>query len=372
MIAEKLLNLLISLSISGSILFGVWLIAHAFLQKKISRRSHYYLLLIVLLRFILPFSANQSFVGRIFSSLETFPFYEMLYGSVATRNPSVYIGENVIFKDNIIMGSKEQPFAPYILYFWLAIAFCLLIHKITKYQSFAKYIKSDWQPVDNPDILDILSEVCEEKQITSPIDLFTTPLVSSPLLLGITKNYIVLPHEKLSKEQLYNILSHEMTHYSSKDIYYKWFMQFIICIHWFNPVVYFIGKVMNRECEYACDEGTTRHFTKEEYYQYGATLIEMAKHPGRYNEKVGPVTLYENTNEIKKRLDSMLLAQKRKKPRQSITFLTIAVLIGLAFSLGAYTTRSMPVEDTSEEQTTDTSSTETDTTNSKPLGRHFS
>lgn len=370
--SEKLLNLLVSLSISGSILFGIWIIASVFLKKKISRCSQYYLLLIVLLRFVLPFSPSQSLVGTLFSSIETSPFYEMLYGSAVKRNSSVFIGDNVIFKDNIIMGSKEQPFAPYILYIWLAIAFCLLIHKITKYQSFAKYIKTDWQPVDNPEILDVLSEICEDKNITTPIDIYTTPLVSSPLLLGIKKNYIVLPHENLTKEQLHSILSHEITHYKSKDIYYKWFMQLIICIHWFNPVVYYIGKVMNQECEYACDEATTRHFTKEEYYRYGATLIEMAKHPGNYNEKLGSVTLYENTNEIKKRLDSMLLAKKRKQPRRSIAFLLVAGLLVVAFSLGVYTTRSTPVENKLDEQTTDTNSNEKGTTNSKPLGRHFS
>lgn len=372
MMIEKLLNLLISLSISGSILFGVWIIASVFLKKKVSRRTQYYLLLIVLLRFILPFSSSKSLVGRIFSSIETSSFYQMLYGSIEKKNPSVFIGDNVVFKDNIIMGSKEQPFAPYILYIWLAIAFCLLIHKITKYQSFTKYIKSDWQPVDNPEVLDILSEVCEEKNITTPIEIYTTPLVSSPLLLGITKKYIVLPHENLTIEQLHSILSHEITHYKNMDIYYKWFMQLIVCIHWFNPVVYFIAKVMNKECEYACDEATTRHFTKEEYYQYGATLIEMAKHPGKYNEKIGSVTLYENTNEIKHRLDALLLAKKRKKPTRAIAFLSVVGLLVIAFILGAYTTISTPIENKPEEQTSDNNSNEKGTTNSKPLGRHFS
>lgn len=369
MITERILNLLISLSISGSILFGIWMIVRLFLKKKVSRRFHYYLLLIVLLRFMLPFSLNQSFVGMLFSSIKSSPVYEMIYGSEVKRKPSVFVGDNVVFNDNIIMGRKNQTIAPYILYIWLAITLALIVQKITKYQSFAKYIKADWQAVDNPDIIDILSDICEDKNITTPIDLYTTPLVSSPLLLGVKKNYIVLPHEDLTQEQLYSILSHEVTHYQNKDIFYKWFMQIIVCIHWFNPVVYSIEKIMNQECEYACDEATTRSLTNEERYHYGNTLIEMASSPGRYSEKVASITLYENNKEIKKRLESILLYQKIKRPKRIITLLSIIGLIFTAFILGA----AIPPSKVTPAENKPITDIETkDSSDSKPLGRPLS
>lgn len=66
---ENILNLLISLSISGSILFGIWRFVRCFLKEKYSRRLQYYLLLVVLLRFVLPFSPNESIVGKLFRLL---------------------------------------------------------------------------------------------------------------------------------------------------------------------------------------------------------------------------------------------------------------------------------------------------------------
>ncbi|EOH99153.1 hypothetical protein UAY_01930 [Enterococcus moraviensis ATCC BAA-383] len=363
---ENILNLLISLSISGSILFGIWRFIRFFLKEKYSRRLQYYLLLVVLLRFVLPFSPNESIVGKLFSSIESTSFYEMIYGSPIKRNPTIFIGDNVSFNNNIIIGSKEHIFAPYILSIWLIVALGLMIRKLTKYQSFTKYVKSDWQPINDPAILDILATVCEEKRVTAAIDAYTTPLITSPLLLGGKKNYIVLPHEHLSYEQLYSIFSHEMTHYKNRDLLYKWFMQLILCIHWFNPFVYFIEKVMNQECEYACDEATTQHFTNEQQFNYGATLIDMAKHSGRYNEKVASITLYENTSEIKNRLEAMLLFEKRKKLRRTPAILSITILVVIAFFLGAYTTR--PIENQEEDVPTDTITP----TPNKPLGRHFS
>ncbi|WP_375179156.1 M56 family metallopeptidase [Enterococcus rotai] len=369
MTAEKLLNLLLSLSISGSVLFGIWMITRLLLKKKFSRRFHYYLLLIVLLRFVVPISPNQSLVGILFSSIESSSIYEMIHGSKATRNPSVIIGDNVVFTDNVIIGRKQQPVASYILYIWLAVSCSLMVQKITKYQSFTKYIKSDWQPVDDPEIIDILSEICEKKEITAPIDIYTTSLISSPLLLGITKNYIILPHEYLTKKQLHGIFSHEVTHYQNKDIFYKWLMQIIVCLHWFNPLIYFIEKVMNQECEYACDEATTRYFTKEERYDYGQTLIEMASSPSQYSEKVASVTLYENNKEIKKRLEAILLYQKIKKPKRFTTLLSVTGMIVTAFILGTATTAS-DVAPTDNSPVTDSETK--DSSDTKPLGRPIS
>jgi beta-lactamase regulating signal transducer with metallopeptidase domain len=372
MISEKLLNLLISLSISGTVLFGIWMISRLLLKNRLSHRMFYYLLLIVLLRSIIPLTIEQSLVGRTFTLIESSPIYSAIYGPRGKQNPAVIVGDNVIIGNNVVMGTNNSNIAPYILYIWLIVAIGFFIQKITKYQSFSKYIKADWQSVDDPQILDLLSDIHEEKKITYPIDLYTSSLISSPLLLGIKKSYIVLPSVDLSEEQLYSILSHELTHFKNKDILYKWFMQFVLCIHWFNPAMYFIGKRVNQECEYACDEVTTRHFTKEHRYHYGKTLIEMTTLPGKYHEKIASITLYENTSEIKLRLDALLQNQKTNKPRYLTTSFVTVGLFFSAIILGAYPTSlsTWPTGDIISESPTD--QTEPPSSDDKPLGRPFS
>ncbi|GGC83439.1 M56 family metallopeptidase [Enterococcus wangshanyuanii] len=374
MTSLKLLMLLVSLSLSGTILFGIWTLFRRILSRKISHRMYYYLLLIVLLRLILPISPEQSLIGKSFSIIESSTIYTTFFGPKDRKNPAVIVGDNVVIGDNVVMGSKGKNIAPYILYIWLVIGFGFLIQKITKYQSFVKYIKADWHPVDDPLMLDTLSTLCEEKGIYRPVELYTSALISSPLLLGIKKSYIILPRVQLTEVQLYHILAHELTHSKNKDLFYKWFMQLIICIHWFNPAMYFIAKTLNQECEYACDEGTTGHYTKEQQFYYGTTLIEMAKMPNKYNEKVASVTLYENTYEIKKRLDVLLATQKNPHFKRLTSVFSAMILVFSAIVLGAYTVpkKTITTDKPIESSSTNESSVDVDSSKSKPLGRPFS
>lgn len=335
MTIEIFLNLLFSLSFSGSLLFLIWRIASPYLKKIFSQRVQYFLLLIVLFRFILPVSARYSLIGAFYPFVESTSVYELIFGKGNSASP-IIVGENVVIGNNVVLGSVRTPVEKYIVAIWLLVALFLIVQKITKYQSFVKYIKANWIPVDDPKLLDLLSTICEEKKITAPVELYTTPLVSSPLLLGIRKSSIILPHTDLTETQLRHILTHELSHLKSKDILYKWFMQLILCLHWFNPVVYVISKTVNRECEYACDEASTRGLTKEERYDYGMTLIEMTKHSGTYKEKTAAVTLYENPSEIQRRLQAMLGFQQLR-PRSAMAVIFISLLmIALAIFIGSY------------------------------------
>ncbi|MBP1046934.1 M56 family metallopeptidase [Enterococcus sp. BWM-S5] len=372
MTIEQFLNLLFSLSLSGSIVFIIWKLASPYLQKKVTKRVQYYLLLIVLFRFLLPVTAEYSLIGAVYPSLEATSVYELIFGEANSASP-IFVGENVVVGNNVVLGSVRTPVDQYLFYIWLIAAFFLLVQKITKYQSFIKYIKSDWMPVDDPEILDLLSTICEEKKITAPIELYTTPLVSSPLLLGIRKSSIILPHTNLTKVQLHHILTHELSHFKSRDLLYKWFMQLILCIHWFNPLVYYINKIVNQECEYACDELSTRGMTKEERYDYGMTLIEMTRHTGTYKEKTAAVTLYENPNEIQNRLKVMLDSQKMRPP--SLAFITFIglILIGIALFTGAYNIFQEKDAAANASRYTQDGSPKTPSSNSTDLsvGRHF-
>ena len=332
MMIRIFLGLLFSLSLSGSLLFLVWWLLQFLTKNKFTRRFYYYLLLIVLLRFIVPFSPNQSLIGVVFRRLETVPLYHVFANNPSGNavNTNTSIGK-VVAETNLFTTVELYLFA-----IWLFVAFFLIVQKITKYQSFVKYVKAGWKPVDDPAILNLVGNICEEKNIKSVVDVYTTSLVSSPLLLGMRKSYIVLPYEELTEGQLYCILSHELTHYKSRDLYYKWLMQLIASIHWFNPLIYYIQRVMNQECEYACDEAAINKMDKESRYEYGLTLIEMTKHPGKYKERVASVTLYENANEIKERLNAILHFSKLRKAGKPLSYSITTGLVALSFITGAY------------------------------------
>ncbi len=99
--------------------------------------------------------------------------------------------------------------------------------------------------------------------------------LSSPFMLGVFRPTLILPERELTAEQLRNILSHEMTHFRRKDILYKWFAVIVRCIHWFNPMVYFVVRQINRECEISCDLSVTRRMNREEQMSYVDTILSL-------------------------------------------------------------------------------------------------
>lgn len=99
--------------------------------------------------------------------------------------------------------------------------------------------------------------------------------VSSPFMAGIVKPTLVLPARELTPEQLDNILRHEMTHCRRHDILYKWFAEFVKCLHWFNPVIWYVAQQIRIECEISCDMAVVNQMNREEEMRYIDTILAL-------------------------------------------------------------------------------------------------
>ena len=82
---------------------------------------------------------------------------------------------------------------------------------------------------------------------------------------------------KMGKTDFRNIISHELTHFKRKDMFYKWLVQVTICVHWFNPFVWLLGKEVNRRCELSCDEKVVGALSAQARKDYGDTLLSFLK-----------------------------------------------------------------------------------------------
>ena len=99
--------------------------------------------------------------------------------------------------------------------------------------------------------------------------------IASPFMTGVFRPTLVLPKTELSDEQLHNILSHEMTHFKRHDILYKWFAEFVKCVHWFNPIAWYVSKQIAAECEISCDMIVTKNMSNNEKISYINTILYL-------------------------------------------------------------------------------------------------
>lgn len=145
-----------------------------------------------------------------------------------------------------------------------------------------------------------------------------------------------MPVGEWEDKELSYIFVHELVHYKQRDMFYKWLIQIVVCVHWFNPFVYLLEKEVNKSCELSCDEKVISVLDDTARREYGDILISFLKSNNLYKSSLASVTLTEGAEQLKERLGAIMKFRKKSKVIIAITAIfTIAVCICF-FVTGAY------------------------------------
>lgn len=344
---------LLSLSVSGALVALAVFVVVRIGGKRLSQTWRYYIWLVVLLRWVVPFAPPQANLIDALArqSINPAPFVQQVVADVPQTDYALMSNQAPNEADSESRSMQEHPtqtgkadligiladLRDYAWVVWLGVSMMLLVRAITNYRSFVRFIRAGWKPIDNPVFLDTLDEVCSSQRIRKPPPLYVNPLASSPMLVGLLRPVIVLPTCDLQPEELAHILSHELTHYKRGDILYKWFVQLVSCLHWFNPVVYLVKKDVNIACDLSCDERVLTRLEEGSRKRYGDTLLSVIRTSGSYGDATASVTMCEEGKMMKTRLQSILVPHKGSKLTVALALmLSILLCVGAAYA-GAYT-----------------------------------
>lgn len=317
---------LLSLSVSGSVLFLLLWGFKPLYKNQFSRRWQYYIWLVAALRFVLPFTPNTTIIGSLFTAC----------------SPDTFAATNTVqtFYSSIqaAPAAAQTPFDLSFLLFivWSAGVFAALIRKITMYQAFTHSIRAGSTEVSDLKTLNVLSDCMERLSVKKRVELYQSPLAASPFMIGCFHPSIILPVKELTEQEQTCIFTHELIHYRQKDLLYKWFIQLILCLHWFNPVVYMLEKEVNSACELSCDEILIMNLDKDARRAYGDVLIKFLKVRVTYNF-FASVTLTADAKHFKERLGAIMHYKKQTTFMKTVSLLAAILLSAGAFALGAYT-----------------------------------
>ena len=78
--------------------------------------------------------------------------------------------------------------------------------------------------------------------------------IISPMITGLFRPTLLLPHEEYANTDLTVILHHELVHYRRNDLWFKLLLIFANALHWFNPLIYIMVREANKDIEISCDE----------------------------------------------------------------------------------------------------------------------
>ena len=349
---RETLKVVLSLSLSGTLLILLLFLLLSLLKGRLSKRWQYYIWLVVVARLLFPFAPETNLMAALFQGIdqaaeqaEGVSTYTQ-QGSIVDKSQTdeVTDGKNNLYSEqtdpaesvNSPVRSSVSTVWQSLWIGWLAAALILFVRKITIYQDFVKYIRAGCVEVADIDLLERFGKLVEQNRIKTTVELCANNLISSPLLIGFFRPCIMLPAADLPPADFDYTIRHELMHFKRRDMFYKWLVQFTVCIHWFNPFVCLMSREIGRLCELSCDEAVIWELDTQGRRAYGDTLLNAIGIGGSYKDSLVSLTLNESKELLKERLDA--IKNFKKIPQWAVftsLFLTVMLVCSFSF-LGAY------------------------------------
>lgn len=318
MIGELFKALLIT-SLAGSALAVVISLLRPITKKLFGYSWHYYIWLCVLFVMLMPvrFNVNPMPAPNIATQTiqtqqeavsEQPETTENIVQTAPIQKPQLLQKATVIW-DRIIYNRMNI-----LAYVWLIGAIALMLLNVVRYVRLNIKIRKNSEVISCP----------ETRAYTDrKINVRVWENVASPFITGIFRPMLILPKTELSEEQLHNILRHEMTHFKRHDILYKWFAELVKCIHWFNPISWYVSKQIASECEISCDMAVTKNMTGSEEMSYINTILSLL--PTGKSKQLPLTTQMASSKKILKRRFIMIKNKKTTSRFMSVISAVIAV-----------------------------------------------
>lgn len=157
-----------------------------------------------------------------------------------------------------------------------------------------------------------------ERPLRRPIQARTSDRVAAPLTYGILYPVILLPRGMEDGETLSCVLSHEYEHIRRFDALRKGLLALALCLHWYNPLVWAMYALANRDMELSCDEAVVR--SGADRAGYAMALLGLEERRGRWS----PSGSHFSQNALEERIKAIM-----KRKHISMTALA-AVLVVMA------------------------------------------
>ena len=281
---KEVLLTLLSLTLSGSLLCVLVLLLRPVMGNRVPRAVSYYLWLAVLLRLLTPLGYG------ITLPQPPQPTQEMVRQETVLPErqdqtdtqaaPITPPSEPVTVEQPETARPSDPAFSlPGVLVFlWLAVGAGFFLWHIAAYARFSRRVRTSLAPPTAEALA-----LFEELGHGSRVRLAQSGQVDAPMLLGVFRPVIVLPQggPSLPPQALAAALRHELTHARRWDICYKWLVVLVTSLHWFNPLVHWMGRRIALDCELSCDEAVLRALEPEQRMAYGDMLLLLAARPGR-------------------------------------------------------------------------------------------
>ena len=313
---------LFQMSVAGGVLILFIVVIRALAIHRLPKTTFLALWMIAALRLLLPLSIPMPF--KIHIDLDVF-------SDVVQKLPSGNIGFPIPGESRhaydtgaVVSSPAAERISIFVILWLVGVLLLALYFSISYLRSMRKFRMSV------PDNTPYIREWLNAHQIVRPIEVRSSDLISSPLTYGILHPVILLPKKLDRNDQaaLKYVLTHEYVHIRRFDAITKILFAAVLCIHWFNPLVWGMYVLANRDTELSCDAWVIRMTGVKNRSSYALMLIKMEE------RRNGMSALWNHfgKNAISERIEAIM---KFKKTSILACTLALALIAGATTAFAA-------------------------------------
>lgn len=318
----NIVKMMLTMTVTGSVIAFFLFAIKPLIKNKLPKSFQYYMWLPVIIALILPLSEMVAAPVSAALPMSVKSAYDTVQGIAdrAFENAEKSVSETQDEKGHNLLQTARFPHKATIVFMiWQGGMLLTLGFHMTGYLLFVRRLKKCAVNANRHETA-MLKEILAGKNAPR---LYKSPVVAAPVLAGVCCPAIILPVKIYEEDHLRCIFMHELTHMKRRDIVVKWLLMIAGALHWFNPILYFVRREMNKACELACDESVIKEFGRDETQRYGNALIAVAADTIRKTPVTA--TMMENKKNLKERLGAIMKYQKYSRK----TVVTAGVILGL-------------------------------------------
>lgn len=313
---------LLQMSFSAAAMVLAIIVVRALAINKLPKKVFVLLWDVVLLRLLIPFSIPSVFSAYTFVKRSD-PVQEIIAQAPAVGMITQMTGVPIVSEigTEVTSSASMHSVSPMMIAWCVGFFCCAVFFAISYVRCCLEFQTS--LPVKNEFTVRWLR--CH--RLKRRIQIRQSDRINAPLTYGILKPVILMPKKTdwENRQQLEYVLLHEYTHICRFDMVTKLITALALCIHWFNPFVWTMYILFNRDIELSCDERVVRSFGENTKSFYAKTLITMEE------KKSGLTPLYNSfsRNAIEERITAIMKTRKVTKGILTVSILVIAAIVVL-------------------------------------------
>lgn len=325
---------LLQMSFAGAMMILATIVIRALTINLLPKKTFLVLWGIAVMRLLLPFSIPSAFsVYSLIGNLTSAVNY--------AKNPQTVIilpddvNEQMAMPSNI--SNTVNSVSVWTIVWAAGVLVCALVFAIAYWKCQQEFQTS--LPIDNGFIQSWLNT----HRLKRAISIRQSSRFSTPLTYGVFRPVILMPTstEWENTKELQYVLAHEYVHIRRFDSITKLVLIMILCVHWFNPLVWAMYILANRDIELSCDEAVIQLFGENTKAAYARSLISMEETRSGF----APLCNNFNKNAIEERITAIMKIKKTTIFSLILaSFLVMGTATAFATSANAQPQQAEPVE----------------------------